>query len=77
MKTAKEQTATLSIGGMACNGCASTVQEALNSIEDVEQATVDLKNASATVTFNPATVTEDDFKQAINGAGYKYRDTGK
>jgi copper chaperone CopZ len=70
METAKQQTATVSIGGMSCSGCANTVQKALNELAGVEKATVNLNDEAATVTYDPDAASEDDFQQAIDKAGY-------
>lgn len=40
---------TYTITGMTCNGCRTSVEDALNSIENVVMATVDLEKAEATV----------------------------
>jgi len=67
------QTTTLSINGMSCSGCASSVQQALDNIKGVKEVAVDLENNSATVTYNQDTVSENDFDQAIQGAGYEFQ----
>lgn len=76
-KTEALKKATLSIEGMSCSGCAGTVQQALDSIEGVKEAAVNFENNSAAVTYNPNTVTEDDFEQAIQGAGYEFKGTNQ
>jgi len=43
---------TYSIKGMTCNGCASSVQEQLSKVEDVQDVQVDLENAEATITMS-------------------------
>ncbi len=63
---------TVHIGGMGCAGCANTVQEALESINGVIEAAVDLENDTGLVTCNPDVVSTDDFKQAIEEAGYEF-----
>lgn len=69
----KTQHAAIKIGGMACGGCANTVQEALNDIEGVKEAKVDLENDAALVTFEENVVSEDDFREAIKQAGYEFK----
>lgn len=61
------------IGGMGCAGCANTVQEALERIQGVPSATVDLENATASITYHPDSVTTDDFKKAVEKAGYEFK----
>ncbi len=67
------QTTTLIISGMACSGCAASVQQALDNIEGVEEVTVDFENNSAAVTYNPDMVSKNDFDRAIHGAGYEFQ----
>lgn len=74
METAKKQTVTLSIGGMACSGCASTVQQALAKLDGVKEATVELENESAKVTFDPNIVSKETLGQAVEEAGYKIKE---
>ncbi len=73
METAEQQQVMLSIGGMACNGCAHTIQQALNELDGVKEVTVDLNNKSATVTFDPEIVSTEAFGQAVEEAGYSYQ----
>ena len=40
---------TYTVTGMTCNGCRTSVEDALNSIENVVKATVDLEKAEATI----------------------------
>lgn len=58
---------------MSCSGCAASVQQALNNIEGVKEVAVDFENNSASVTYNQDKVTENDFDQAIHGAGYEFQ----
>lgn len=39
----------LNVEGMKCNGCKSTVEEALSGVDDVEEVTVSLDEATARV----------------------------
>lgn len=67
--------ALVKIGGMACSGCANAVQKALENKEGVTSATVDLENETASITYHPDSVSADDFKQAIEDAGYEFKGT--
>lgn len=62
----------ITIGGMGCAGCANTIQEALESKEDVIEAAVDLESNTASVTYHPDSVSTNDLKQAVEEAGYKF-----
>ena len=71
MQAKSAQSVTLNIGGMSCSGCASTVQEALNNIDGVTSAKVNLENESVSVIYKPDAVSTDDFKRAVEDAGYE------
>jgi copper chaperone CopZ len=68
------QQATLTIGGMACSACANTVQQALNDLEGVQEASVDLENESGSVSYEKYSVSTDEFKEIIENAGYEFKD---
>lgn len=55
------------IEGMMCNHCKTSVEKALNAIEEIT-ATVDLENKTATLTGE---VDNDTITKAITDAGYK------
>lgn len=63
---------TINVGGMGCAGCANTIQDALEILDGVTEAAVDLESDTATVTYNPDAVSSDDFKEAIEEAGYDF-----
>ena len=65
----------INIGGMGCAGCADTVQEALEDTEGVTEVSVDLESDTASVTYNPNAVSTNDFKQAVEEAGYSFEGT--
>ena len=67
---------TISIGGMGCSACANTIQEALEGLDGVVEATVDLESDTASVICNPDAVTADNFKQAVEEAGYEFKGMG-
>lgn len=64
----------VNIGGMGCAGCANSIQEALESKDGVTEVAVDLDNNTASVTYNPGSVSTKVFKQAIEEAGYEFVD---
>lgn len=61
------------IGGMACSGCSNAVQKALENQEGVSKAAVDLENGTALIIHQPDSVSADDFKKAIEEAGYEFK----
>jgi cation transport ATPase len=62
-----------SVTGMTCNGCKTSVEDALNSINNVEKATVDLEKAEATVKMSKH-ISINDLQKAISN---KYTITEK
>ena len=61
---------TLKIGGMACGGCVASVQRVLSAIDGVQRAEVSLAENAATVDYEPARVTPDQLRAAVEDAGY-------
>ncbi len=55
---------------MTCASCSQAVEGALAELEGVEQANVNLTTEKATLSFNPSKVSYDEFKQAVDKAGY-------
>lgn len=62
---------TFSVEGMTCRGCASGVQRSLTNLEGVKSAEVNLADASATVAYDPGSVTPELMQQAVEKAGFK------
>ena len=62
---------TLKISGMACGGCASSVQQALLAIDGVIAAEVSHAEARAVISYDAARVTNDQLSAAITMAGYR------
>src|SRR5690606_33680720 len=60
------------ISGMTCNGCRTHVEEALNSVEGVAKASVDLEKAVATVEMETP-VKIEKFRDALQEAGGSYQ----
>lgn len=61
----------IKISGMACAGCSGAVEKALSGLEGVSSAKVDLAKKTAYVNYNPAKVSVDGLKKAVEAAGYK------
>ncbi|MDV6328437.1 heavy metal translocating P-type ATPase [Idiomarina sp. Sol25] len=60
----------LSVEGMSCGSCASRVDKALNGLDGVEDASVNLASDSAEVTYSDK-LSVDDLVQAVKSAGYE------
>jgi Cu+-exporting ATPase len=63
----------LPIEGMTCASCVRRVEKSLAKLPGVETANVNLATEQATVRFNPAMVGRDEFRRAVERAGYGIR----
>jgi mercuric ion transport protein len=66
-----EQTAIISVSGMTCRSCATTVRLALNKVNGLRSADVSYENKEAKVSYDAAAVTPEQLKAAIESAGYR------
>ncbi len=64
---------TISVGGMTCAACVRRVEKSLGALPGVSRADVNLATEKATLTYDPALVTLDDFEAALTEAGYEFR----
>ncbi len=71
MSEAKTKKITLNIGGMSCINCAHTIEKALQKLNGVTQATVNLAAEQALIDYNPDIVTQKEIEDTITQAGYK------
>ncbi|NIN72582.1 MAG: heavy metal translocating P-type ATPase [Gemmatimonadetes bacterium] len=58
---------------MHCASCVGHVERALQGVPGVEEARVNLATEKATVEYDAATTGVDDFRRAVEAAGYKVR----
>ena len=65
---------TLTVQGMSCASCATSVESAVESLSGVTEASVNLATDRATVRHVPGVVGRADFTTAIRGAGYDVAD---
>lgn len=69
---AGDKTVKLSINGMTCNSCASTVTKALQGVNGVSDVKVSLKEKSATVKIASTSKTETSaLVKAVSDAGFE------
>lgn len=61
----------IKVGGMACAGCSGAVEKALSKLDGVSSAKVDLARKTACIDYDPAKLTMQDFKRAVEAAGYR------
>ena len=62
---------TLPVEGMTCASCVRRIEKALGKVEGVSSASVNLATEKAHVIFDPAKTGLDQFKAAVERAGYK------
>ena len=63
---------TIGVEGMMCQHCAARVKKALEEIDGVVEATVDLDAKNVELELSKY-VTEKDFDKAITDAGYEFK----
>ncbi|MFT7665365.1 MAG: Cu+-exporting ATPase [Planctomycetota bacterium] len=59
------------VDGMTCQGCASSIERALDKLEGVGTARVNYGSKTATIDFDSAIVSESTIGNAIRSAGYR------
>ena len=60
----------IGVGGMSCQGCVKNVTGVLQALPGVERVEVSLEAGQATIAFDPEKVGQDQFKAAIEDAGF-------
>jgi Cu+-exporting ATPase len=73
MKLALPQKITLSVQGMTCAACVGHVEEAVDSVEGVSSARVNLATEKATIEINQLDLDLQSIVTAIHEAGYEAR----
>ncbi|UOQ83957.1 copper chaperone CopZ [Gracilibacillus salinarum] len=61
---------TLDVQGMTCGHCKMSVEGALNELDGVSAAEVNLKSGKVDVTFDESKVNVDAMKEAVEDQGY-------
>ncbi len=61
---------TIPVVGMACSACSANVEKMLNSLEGVNNASVNLPGRYALVDYDPDKISLEEMKQQINSIGY-------
>ncbi len=65
------KTVSIPIKGMACSACAARVTKTLAAIEGVKSAEVNQAKGSARVTYEPAKVSPEQLRAAVNKFGFQ------
>jgi len=71
-KVEDQMSHTYKISGMTCNGCRSHVEKALNEVEGVSKASVDLEKAEAVIEMDKH-IEIEKFQEALKDAGGNYQ----
>ena len=69
--------ATLTIGGMTCASCVAHVEGALNQLPGVLSVNVNLATEKAVAEYVPGVVSVQDFREAVDNAGYSVDGIGE
>ena len=63
-------TETISVPEIHCDHCKMSIEGALNPIEGVSSAVVDVPNATVNVSYEPERVSRDELVRTIEEQGY-------
>ena len=63
--------ASLGIEGMDCSACAAAIEGKLKSVAGVQRVRVSFEQKTAEVDYNPAIASPEQFRKAIEKAGYR------
>ena len=69
------QTEKLTVTGMTCGGCTSSVTKALKAVNGVDDVIVSLATGQATVQYNENLTSPEQLKSAVKEAGYGLGDS--
>jgi len=67
----------MSIGGMSCSFCASTINSAYARIDGVHEVGVSLAHEEGLVRYDPDRVNTEQLRRTLEDLGYVYRDPDK
>ena len=73
MPTSNNCQLNLDVQGMTCASCVARVERALNKVDGVQGASVNLATEKATVTYLPDSVSPAELSAAVRQAGYEVR----
>jgi len=65
--------ASITIGGMTCDGCVCSVKRVMSKLPGVASFDVSLAQNQATVNFDPQVIDTARIMQSIENAGYEIR----
>lgn len=67
---------TLTVKGMTCMGCVRSVKNVLEPMSGVASVEITLDNGQVVIAFDPTKSNVDQFRAAIQDAGYEVVDNG-
>ncbi|MBI5065179.1 heavy metal translocating P-type ATPase [Candidatus Woesearchaeota archaeon] len=73
----KEETCTLSIGGMHCQSCATNIEKQLGKLQGVKKANVNYASQKATIIYDSENTDTKLFEPVIKKLGYEVFSEGK
>ncbi len=73
----KEETCTLSIGGMHCQSCATNIEKQLGKLQGVKKANVNYASQKATIVYDSENTDTKLFEPVIKKLGYEVFSEGK
>ena len=71
----ERSTVEILVTGMTCASCVRRVEKALDKVEGVSEASVNLATEKARVSFDPKVATLEGMRSAVEKAGYGVRET--
>src|SRR6266498_2819428 len=74
-RTSTAQEVTFPVAGMTCASCVRRIEKALNKVDGVDHASVNLATENATVRYDPAVASPAQMQAAVEKAGYQVRET--
>jgi copper chaperone len=64
------QNVSFDVQGMTCGGCVASVKRVLSALPGVQSVDVTLEPGKASVAYDPARVSVDQMRAAVENAGY-------
>lgn len=69
-KTVATQKIKISVDGMVCSACQSTVKKTIKSLNGVKDVEVSLENKNAFITYYSDLIKPEQIQKAVNDKGY-------
>ncbi len=67
----------LKIGGMSCSFCVASITKAMERMDGVHEASVNLAHEEALIEYEPEKVSQEELKETLLDLGYSVRDANK